>query len=416
MAAASHAFDRVGWSADDIVKFIEILTFAGRAYKDAVGATTKFQVDFLDSIISTVSYVQDYVERNPDGQYSRMSKLWKDPAVVQNTLRDFASDISKKQSAIMQPLETLGALVTLQSLERASGLKNEPFPAKQLQQVVDSFQSSPTFEQHGQAMRILDQCQHKARTLKASASESILQAFRTAEARTAQPEELLEILKAFQQNVDSLSRQQTGCSCLNHRSCYWKLLMEIRFLLDEHNGKSPVVGFNNQTTIYLDLKTNHEKDIKVFKVQSRGRLLTPLCGGKNSSKATPPQKEKETEEDADPSYLPCANQKEENRDFSHDNVQFGADADGSWERNSNMDVIDQMSAAMQTHGYHIWARKNHLISTTPAVQTSLDPIVKYGNSHYSSKKPTKSIKSNPDLIIKSLLTLLLTPGQNNSTA
>jgi len=139
-----------GWSAGDLVKAIEILTVVGKVFRDAGGAVTKFQEEagFLDSIISTLSYIQAYVEENPGdkyaeeigrhvsrlsgpiesihkshrryvkslGQGSRMPKLRRAPAAVRYTLRDFASDIIKKQSAIMQPLGALGALLTLQSL------------------------------------------------------------------------------------------------------------------------------------------------------------------------------------------------------------------------------------------------------------------------------------------------------------
>jgi hypothetical protein len=141
-----------GWSAGDIVKAIEILTVVIKAFKDAGGAASRFQEEagFLESIMKTLLHVQDYVTRHPDdkwavdivqlasrlnaalesirkshekyakhlglSRHSKMSKFRIAPTVVRYTIRDLAGDVNKRQSAIMQPLEALGTLLTLQSL------------------------------------------------------------------------------------------------------------------------------------------------------------------------------------------------------------------------------------------------------------------------------------------------------------
>jgi len=139
-----------GWSVGDIVKFIEILTAVSKAFQDARGAAAKFreEVAFVTSMINTLSYIQIYTEQYPNDRYaeeirqtvahlhgpikairkslekyerwlgrtSRKSRFRKASAVVRYTLRDFASDINKTESAITKPLLAVGALLTLQSL------------------------------------------------------------------------------------------------------------------------------------------------------------------------------------------------------------------------------------------------------------------------------------------------------------
>ncbi|KAH7411700.1 hypothetical protein DE146DRAFT_732124, partial [Phaeosphaeria sp. MPI-PUGE-AT-0046c] len=283
-----------GWSAGDIVKSIEILSTVVKAFKDAGGAASRFkeEVDFLESILKTLVHIQEYVARNPQDKYvvdmarlvsrigapletirkshakyakylgvsqqSKMSKFRMAPSVVRYTLRDLAGDVAKRQSTLMQPLEALGALLTLQSLENISKMHDEPLSVSNIQQIVNSFQSSPIFAQLTHTINVLNKCYHATQVLDVTAFESVLGAMNTTQARTmellrkhcemqnrlylddywqlrAQSQELKDILTGFQEGVETLSRRAARSADMTRRSSHRKLLMDIRFLLEEHN-------------------------------------------------------------------------------------------------------------------------------------------------------------------------------------
>lgn len=139
-------------------------------------------------------------------------------------------------------------------------MNDKSLSVSDIQQIVAAFESSPIHAQLNHAINILNQCQHATRGLDLSAFESVLGAMNTTQARTMkllqkhsemqsrlsfddywqlrpQTQELKQILTDFQERVEALSRRAVDSTDLDRRSGHRKLLMDIRFLLEEHNGR-----------------------------------------------------------------------------------------------------------------------------------------------------------------------------------
>lgn len=165
-----------GWSAGDLASAVELIVKVAKAFKESGGATDRFQQtqNFLSGFRITTEHLKRYIESHPDGtythdlreqvqsidapwkafqsylekyekslaEYSHRSRLGKAPRTIQYTINELAGEVSKLETAILNPQNVIGTLLSLQHLYVLANPLGSSFTDGQVETYLKSYLTS----------------------------------------------------------------------------------------------------------------------------------------------------------------------------------------------------------------------------------------------------------------------------------
>ncbi|KAF2492873.1 hypothetical protein BU16DRAFT_583936 [Lophium mytilinum] len=271
-----------GWSAGDIVAGIRVTVKICEAFKESGGAASKYKqtVDFLDGFKLTLEHLKTYIDGNPAdshassisdqiekikvhfesfqnaiekyekalGEASTTGLVKKVSRKMRWTLKEMSGDVDNLKAAVMQPLQIINTLLSLQmldSLDKTSSQPLSPVNCRQLVEAIHLAAMPACLEQH--IVRLQSAVEGQATTAEAANTltvqelDSIREKITSAEASISQlivPKDsvaitqTLEKVSTMEKRLDMISQQLDKSELEALARTQQKTILELQAFLE----------------------------------------------------------------------------------------------------------------------------------------------------------------------------------------